>query len=196
MLMDYAYPIQFAANAQEATARLVDLISTGACGYDRGVDHYLSDIKSLLRSEEAFSEKPLPEFLFTANEFRQILRDVVGALHRLKNTGVTIDRAAEAKAFDGLIAALSARLEKAGVRIFEHKYDTHAFGSWHLVAGTGSRRIHFAYEGKESYLRYRDAEIVPKDHRDFVHKIVRTWEGEEPLAFVEAFLVQEFVPGD
>ena len=67
-----------------------------------------------------------------------------------------------------------------------------AFGSWHIVAGTPRRKLDFAYDGKDSYLMYRDAAIMPKDYRDFQHKTFKTWEGEDPLAYVEEVLVREF----
>jgi hypothetical protein len=78
------------------------------------------------------------------------------------------------------------------VVIDETRYDAEPFGSWHIVAGTKEKRFDFTYYGNDSYLMYRDAAVVPKDYHDFQHKMFRTWEGEDPLAYVEELLMREF----
>jgi hypothetical protein len=102
-----------------------------------------------------------------------------------------IDRAEETRRFEARIADMASRLASRGVTIEAQDYPE-AFGSWHIVAGTSLKKFDFAYEGKESYLRYRDAAIIPKDYRDFEHKMFRAWEGEDPLIYVEEFLSREF----
>src|SRR5690242_16199329 len=103
-----------------------------------------------------------------------------------------IDRSKEIADFDTRISALAERLADHGVSIVHKEYFPEAFGSWHLVAGNSKKKIDFSYEGKESYLMFRDAAITPKDYRDLQHKTFRTWEGEDPISFIEDVLVREF----
>lgn len=105
-----------------------------------------------------------------------------------------IDRHRETVKFNTAIDALAARLSNLGVTIVEREYAAEAFGSWHIVAGTDKKKIDFAYDGKESYLMHRDTATGPKDHRDFTHKLFKTWEGEDPVAYIETVLTQEFEP--
>jgi hypothetical protein len=102
-----------------------------------------------------------------------------------------IDRAEETRQFNARIADMASRLASRGVSIEAEDYPE-AFGSWHIVAGTPQKKFDFAYEGKESYLRYRDAAITPRDYRDFEHKMFRTYQGEDPLVYVEEVLAREF----
>jgi hypothetical protein len=102
-----------------------------------------------------------------------------------------IDRAEETRQFNARIADMASRLSSQGVAI-EARDHPEAFGSWTILAGTPKKRLYFEYEGKESYLRYRDAEVKPKSHRDFEHKMFRTCEGEDPLRYVEEVLVREY----
>ncbi|SRR5713101_9620168 len=102
-----------------------------------------------------------------------------------------IDRAEETRRFEARIADMASRLARRGV-IIEAEDHPEAFGSWHIVAGTPLKKFDFAYDGKDSYLMYRDAAITPKDYRDFEHKRFRTWEGEDPLVYVEEVLTREF----
>jgi hypothetical protein len=102
-----------------------------------------------------------------------------------------IDRAEETRQFNAKIADMASRLASRGVVIEARDYPE-TFGSWTILAGTPRKKLYFEYEGKDSYLRYRDAEITPKNHRDFQHKMFRTWEGEDPLVYVEQLLVREY----
>ncbi|HUJ45352.1 MAG TPA: hypothetical protein VLW52_17275 [Opitutaceae bacterium] len=103
-----------------------------------------------------------------------------------------IDRAKETADFNAHIAAVSQRLVDHRVTIVKKEYHAEAFGSWHLVAGDEKKKVDFSYDGKESYLMYRDAAIAPKDYRDLQHKRFRTWESEDPIVFVEEVLAREF----
>jgi hypothetical protein len=103
-----------------------------------------------------------------------------------------IDRAKETADFDARIAAISGRLVDHCVTVVKKEYHAEAFGSWHLVAGDAKKKIDFSYDGKDSYLQYRDAAVTPKNHRDLQHKRFETWKGEDPLAFVEELLRHEF----
>jgi meiotically up-regulated gene 157 (Mug157) protein len=103
-----------------------------------------------------------------------------------------IDRAKETAEFDASIAEIAKRLAKHRVAIVKKDYYAEAFGSWHLIAGDEKKKINFSYEGKESYLMYRDAAVTPKDYRDLQHKTFQTWKGEDPIAFVEEVLAREF----
>ena len=94
--------------------------------------------------------------------------------------------------FDARIAQMQERLARRSVVIEKKDYAAEAFGSWQIVAGTDEKKLDFIYDGKDSYLMYRDAMVVPKDYRDFQHKQFRTWEGEDPLAYVEEVLIREF----
>ena len=109
--------------------------------------------------------------------------------------GLMLDRRHEIAEFEKQIADMQQRLASRGVTIEEKDYAAEAFGSWHIVAGTPKKKFDFSYEGKESYLRYRDAAVIPKDYHDFEHKSFRTWEGEDPLAYVEEVLRREFPDG-
>ena len=102
-----------------------------------------------------------------------------------------IDRAEETRRFQARVADIESRLARRGV-IIQAEDHPDTFGSWDILAGTPRKKLYFEYEGKESYLRYRDAAITPKDHRDFEHKMFRTWEGEDPLVYVEEVLAREF----
>ena len=101
-------------------------------------------------------------------------------------------RSKETADFEARIEAMRERLARHGVRIVQKEYSAEAFGSWHLVAGNPAKQIDFSYDGKVSYLMFRDAAVTPKDYRDLQHKTFRTWEGEDPTAFVEDFLTHEF----
>jgi hypothetical protein len=102
-----------------------------------------------------------------------------------------IDRAEETRRFQARIADIGSRLASRGV-VVQAEDHPEAFGSWDILAGTPLKKLYFEYEGKESYLRYRDASVTPKGHHDFEHKTFRTWEGEDPLAYVEEVLGREF----
>ena len=103
-----------------------------------------------------------------------------------------IDRTKEIAEFEAEIARLAQRLAAHRVVIEKKNYAAEAFGSWSIVAGTEKKKLDFFYDGQISALRYRDAAIVPKDFRDFEHRSFRTWEGEDPIAFVEDVLKKEF----
>src|SRR5687768_7583966 len=102
------------------------------------------------------------------------------------------DRRQDIVEFDNRLAQMQKRLASRGIVIRKKDYAPEAFGSWHIVAGTEEKKLDFTYDGKDSYLMYRDAAVVPKDDRDFQHKRFRTWEGEDPLAYVEEVLTREF----
>ena len=99
-----------------------------------------------------------------------------------------IDRHKESVGFKSQIDALADRLHDRGVVITVVEFSAEAFGSWHIIGGTKEKQIDFTYEGKESYMRYRDAAIAPKDHADFEHRSFKRWEGEDPIAFMEQVL--------
>jgi hypothetical protein len=103
-----------------------------------------------------------------------------------------IDRRQEISEFDARLTEMQERLASRGVVIEKKDYAAEAFGSWQVIAGTAKKKFDFTYDGKDSYLMYRDAAVVPKDYRDFEHKRFRTWEGEDPLAYLEQVLTREF----
>jgi aminopeptidase C len=102
------------------------------------------------------------------------------------------DRRQESLKFETRIAQMEERLATRNVAIEKKDYAAEAFGSWQIVAGTEQKKFDFSYDGKDSYLMYRDAAVVPKDFHDFQHKRFRTWEGEDPLSYVEEVLMREF----
>jgi hypothetical protein len=102
------------------------------------------------------------------------------------------NRHQETSQFNTRVAQMQERLAMRGVVIEKKDYVAEAFGSWQIVAGTAKKKLDFNYDGKDSYLMYRDAAVVPKDDRDFQHKRFRTWEGEDPLTYVEDVLAREF----
>ena len=102
------------------------------------------------------------------------------------------DRHQETVEFDIRLAQIQERLAVRGVVIEKKDYAAEAFGSWQVVAGTDEKKFDFTYDGKDSYLMYRDSAVIPKDSHDFQHKRFCTWEGEDPLAFVEEVLTREF----
>jgi hypothetical protein len=102
-----------------------------------------------------------------------------------------VDRRQETLEFQARIAQMGVRLANRGVIIEAQDYPE-AFGSWHIVAGTPLKKFDFAYDGKDSYLMYRDAAILPKDYHDFEHKLLRTSKGEDPLQYIEEVLEREF----
>ena len=103
-----------------------------------------------------------------------------------------IDRRQEIARFDVRLAQMQERLANRGVVIEKKVYVPEVFGSWNILAGTDKKKFDFTYDGKDSYLMYRDAAVVPKDYRDFQHKRFSTSEGEDPLAYVEEVLKREF----
>ena len=103
-----------------------------------------------------------------------------------------IDRAKEAADFDARVAEMAKRLSVQGVLVEWKKYLPEAFGCWHLIGGTDSKKFDFTYDGKDSILMYHDTPIVPKDYRDVQQRRFRTQAGEDPLAFAEEVLAREF----
>ena len=103
-----------------------------------------------------------------------------------------MDRSKDIACFEAKLAAMAERLSSLHVSVAKKEYHAEAFGSWHLIVGDDNRKIDFTYDGKDSYLRYHDAAVTPKDWRDFEHRRFKTWEGEDPLAFVEETLVRQF----
>jgi hypothetical protein len=106
-----------------------------------------------------------------------------------------IDRSKEIAIFELRIAKLEDTLAAYNVVIEKRDYSPEAYGSWEIVAGNKMKKFVFFYDGQVSELRYRDADIIPNDYRDFKHKSFRTWEGEDPLDFVESVLRESF-PAD
>ena len=90
------------------------------------------------------------------------------------------------------VASLAARLAQSHVAVYEHKFHYMAFGSWELVAGRRTRMLRFTYDGKDSYLSYRDASVKPRTHTDLQHRRFLTHEGVDPFAFVAEVLEREF----
>lgn len=101
------------------------------------------------------------------------------------------DRAKEAADFDARSAAISQRFGDRGVTIVKKAHLAEAVGRWYLVGGDEKRRIDFSYDGKDSYLQYRDAAFTLKDCRDRQHKRFETWKGEYPIAFLEEVLARQ-----
>jgi hypothetical protein len=64
--------------------------------------------------------------------------------------------------FEARIAQMAERLAKRNVAIEKEQYAAKAFVSWQIVAGTGQKKFYFSYDGKDSYLMYRNAAIAPK----------------------------------
>ena len=106
-----------------------------------------------------------------------------------------IDRSKDIADFDLRIAKLAETLVDHKVSIQKREYSAEAFGSWEIVAGNEMKKFAFFYDGQVSELRYRNADIIPNDYRDFKHKSFRTWEGEDPLDFVERILREKFPAG-
>jgi hypothetical protein len=102
------------------------------------------------------------------------------------------DRLQDIANFEAAISRLAASLAPHHVVIEKREYRPEAFHSWQIVAGTQKKRIDFFYDGQVSELRYHDAAVIPKDWRDVQHASFRTWEGEDPMAFVEDVLKKEF----
>ena len=86
-----------------------------------------------------------------------------------------IDRDREKIEFGARLAQMQERLASRGVLVEKKRYAAEAFGSWQVVAGTEEKKLEFIYDGKDSYLTYHDAAIVPKDFRDCQQKRFRTW---------------------
>ena len=94
--------------------------------------------------------------------------------------------------FPAQITRLKQALSSRGVSVDEVSYSPEAYGSWSLTAGSKEKKLSFSYDAQVSELRYHDTKIVPKDWRDLQHASFRTWEGEDPLAYVEDVLKKEF----
>jgi len=94
--------------------------------------------------------------------------------------------------FPAQITRLKQALSSRGVSVDEVSYSPEAYGSWSLTAGSKEKKLSFSYDAQLSELRYHDTKIVPKDWRDLQHASFRTWEGEDPLAYVEDVLKKEF----
>ncbi len=94
--------------------------------------------------------------------------------------------------FPAQITRLKQALSSRGVSVGEVTYSPEAYGSWSLTAGSKEKKLSFSYDAQLSELRYHDTRIVPKDWRDLQHASFRTWEGEDPLAYVEDVLKKEF----
>lgn len=90
------------------------------------------------------------------------------------------------------VARLAERLASKRIAIYEHKFHYMAFGSWELVAGRRDGMLRFSYDGKDSLLSFGDAASAHRDGMGLEHRRVRTWEGEDPLAFVGEVLEQQF----
>ena len=103
-----------------------------------------------------------------------------------------IDRSQDIADFNARITSMGERLSPHGVAIVQKDYCAEAFGSWHVVAGDEKKNIDFSYDRKDSCLTFRDAAVTPRDYRDLQHRRFETWSGEDPLAFIEEFLAQEF----
>jgi hypothetical protein len=101
-----------------------------------------------------------------------------------------IDCQKETLEFEAQIRAMAERLQSIGAEISDFEFSAEAFSSWIIIGGTKNKKIKFHYEGKESYLRFCDASKTPRDYRDFEHKSFKTWEGEDPMAFVEQALTE------
>lgn len=93
------------------------------------------------------------------------------------------------------VARLAERLASKGIAIYEHKFHYTAFGSWELVAGRRDRMVRFSYDGKDSWLSYGAAASAHRDGTGLEHRRVRTWEGEDPLAFTGDVLEEHFSQG-
>jgi hypothetical protein len=62
-----------------------------------------------------------------------------------------------------------------------------------LIAGDEKIKIAVTYDGKDSYLQYHYTAVMPNDWHDCEHRSFRTWDGEDPLAFVDGVLVCKFL---
>jgi hypothetical protein len=102
------------------------------------------------------------------------------------------DWSKDIESFEAELNQLASRLASHGITIERKKYTPEAFHSWQFVAGSKEKKFDFSYDGQVSALRYYDTRIVPKDWRGLQHASFRTWEGEDPLAFVEDVLMKEF----
>ncbi|HTF90576.1 MAG TPA: hypothetical protein VK843_19315 [Planctomycetota bacterium] len=111
---------------------------------------------------------------------------------RSDSRDIPIDDSGSSKRYFQQIASLAERLAKKRLSIYEHRFHYLAFGSWEIVAGTRERQLNFNYDGKDSYLMYRDASVKPRGPDDFKHHTFKTWKGEDPLAFIAEVLEREF----
>jgi hypothetical protein len=103
-----------------------------------------------------------------------------------------IDHSKDIADFNARIAAMGERLARLGVGIVHMEYCAELVGSWHIIAGDSKKRLNFRYDGKDSYLMFRDAAITDNDSRDWHQKAFKTWEGEDPLVYIEDVLAREF----
>ncbi len=90
------------------------------------------------------------------------------------------------------VASLAERLAQKRIAVYEHRFTYMAFGSWEIVAGQRDKMLHFAYDGKDSYLSYCDASVKPQSRMDLQHHGFTTHEGEDPFAIVADVLEKEF----
>lgn len=94
--------------------------------------------------------------------------------------------------FDAELARMQERLATRNVVIRKKDYAPQAFGSWQIMAGTAEKKFDFTYDGKDAWLTYHDMAVVPKEYSDVQQRRFRTWEGENPLEYVEEILMKEF----
>jgi arylsulfatase A-like enzyme len=64
-----------------------------------------------------------------------------------------------------LLKKLANECESIGVTLYEHGYNYQAFGSWSVTLGRPHHRMHFSWDGKESYLGIGEAEFTNSNSR-------------------------------
>jgi hypothetical protein len=58
-----------------------------------------------------------------------------------------------------LLNELTLKADEMGLTMFEHSYNHLAFGSWFVIFGKPHHRLHFSWDGKDSYLNISESDF-------------------------------------